>query len=246
MKRTFRLIAAGAGLVIAATIGAVSLTAGPVAAHEGTATTGPASGPASGPAALPTGEPTGTGVLFGVPEFVPTAPPTAAAASDILTSPLVALAATGVLAAGAGAVAVRRRRPALAWPGGLRAGGAVALLFAGLGHLAQTPSHWAEGWHLGAFFVASGMVLVGQAGLVLLRPSPAVYRSVVVSTVAIILLYVAVRQFDLPLVNHQDPYLLREIPVKLAELFAINVALTALAKLRSPEPATPRLAGTFG
>lgn len=244
MKRTFGLIAAGAGIVIATTVGALSLATGPVAAHEGTAITLPAGG--SGPAAaLPTGEPTGTGVLFGVPEFVPTAS-SAEVAGDILTSPWVALAATGVFAAGAGAAAARRRRPAVAWPGGLRAGGALALLFAGVGHLAQTPSHWAEGAHLGVFFVASGLVLVAQAGLVLLRPSVAVYRSVVVSTVAIIVLYVLVRQFSLPLVNHQDPYLLREIPVKLAELFAANVALTALANLRSPAPApSPRLAGTY-
>jgi hypothetical protein len=233
MKRIFGRIVASAGTVIAIALAG----AGPAIAHEGTATTVPAA--AAGAAApLPVGEPTGTGVLFGVPEFAPAAAP-AAGASAIWTSQWVAIAATGVIAAGAAAVAVavRRRRPEATWPARLQVAGALALLFAGVGHLAQVPSHWAAGLHLGVFFLASGLVLAGQGALVWLRPSAGANRSVVVTTVAMVVLYVAARQFALPLVDHQDPYLLGEMPVKLAEIFAANVALTALARAKAPAPA---------
>lgn len=244
MKRIFGRIVASAGTVIAIAL----VGAGPAVAHEGTATTVPAAATGAG-APLPVGEPTGTGVLFGVPEFAPAAAPAAgAAASAIWTSQWVAIAATGVIAAGAGAVAVavRRRRPEVTWPARLQVAGALALLFAGVGHLAQVPSHWAAGLHLGVFFLASGLVLAGQGALVWLRPSAGAYRSVVVTTVAMVVLYVAARQFALPLVDHQDPYLLGEMPVKLAEIFAANVALTALARAKAPAPAAALpLAGAY-
>lgn len=238
MQRTFRHISALAGIVIASW----SVAAGPVAAHEGTATTVPVASATPG-ASL--GEPTGEGVLFGRAEYVP--PPPVAASSDNEWSLLsVMVAGTGVISAGAAAVAVtvrRRRITDAPWPGRPQVAGAGALLFAGVAHVVLAPSHWAEGWQLGAFFAASGLVLALQAGLLLLRPSLALYRSIVVSTAGMVVLYVVARQFALPLVDHQDPYLLADIPVKLAELFAANLALTALAKLRTPAPAvTPPLA----
>jgi hypothetical protein len=242
VKRTCWSISAVAGIVIAGWL----TGAGPVAAHEGTVTTVPA---ASATPAAPLGEPTGEGILFGRAEYVP-APVlagSAAAPADEWSELLIMVAGTGVIAAGAAAVAVRRRRIAGgAWPDGAQVAGAGALLFAGVAHVVLAPSHWAEGWYLGAFFAASGVVLAVQGGLLYLRPSRNLYRSVVVTTAAMVVLYVAVRQAALPLINHQDPYLLTDIPVKLAELFAANVALTALAKLRTPKSApAPQLAGAY-
>jgi hypothetical protein len=178
-------------------------------------------------------------VLPGVAEYVPALPTAMTASTDRWSALSVMFAATGVIASGAAAVAVavRRRRGVVPWPGGLHLAGAVSLLFAGVAHCALAPSHWAEGWHLGAFFVASGLVLVGQAGLLWLRPSPAAYRSVLVSTAAMVLLYVAVRQFAVPLVDHRDPYLLEDVPVKAAELFAAGLAVVALVRAKGPAPA---------
>ncbi len=157
----------------------------------------------------------------------------------------VILAAAGVL--GAVAVAPRRRRAGATQPGRLQIAGALALLFAGVAHCALAPSHWSEGWHLGAFFAASGVLLVGQAAVLWLRPSLAAYRSVLLSTAVMIVLYVAARQVALPLVDHRDPYLLTDIPVKVAELMAAGLAAVAIVKARpapAPAPAVAtRLAG---
>jgi hypothetical protein len=243
MKRTRLSISAVAGIVIAGWL----TGAGPVAAHEGTATTVPVR---SETPAAPLGEPTGEGILFGRAEYV-AAPPLLTTVTpspdDEWSELLVMVAGTGVIAAGAAAVAVRRRRAAGGtWPDRAQVAGAGALLFAGVAHVVLAPSHWAEGWYIGAFFAASGLVLAVQAALLYLRPSRNLYRSVVVTTAAMVVLYVAARQGGLPLVDHQDPYLLADMPVKLAELFAANVALTALAKLRTPAPApTPQLAGAY-
>ena len=222
--------------VIAATVIAAWVTvAGPVAAHEGTVVTAvpAASTPDSGGG--------GTEVLPGVAEYSPPpAAPARAEPTDRWSRLSVMVAATGVLASGAAAVAVavRRRSGRAASPGRLQIAGALALLFAGVAHCALAPSHWAEGWHLGAFFAASGLLLVGQAAVLWLRPSAAAYRSVVASTAVMIVLYVAVRQATLPLVDHRDPYLLSDIPVKAAELLAAGLAIVALVKARSaPAPA---------
>lgn len=228
MKLSLRSLIAIAGTVAAAWLGG----AGPVAAHEGTATTVPA-------ASMPAGAGGGTGELPGVSEFSP--PPVAAVAAptDKWSSLSVMVAATGVIASATAAVAValRRRSGSVPWPGRLQLAGAFALLFAGVAHCALAPSHWAEGWHLGAFFVASGLILVGQAGLLYLRPSPSAYRSVLVSTAVMVVLYVAVRQFALPFVDHRDPYLLTDVPVKAAELFAAGLAVIALVRAKAPAPA---------
>ena len=218
-----RSIAAATGIVIATWLAG----AGPVAAHEGVATTVPAASTSA------LGEPSGEGILFGRAEYVP-APPAAPSPDDWLTLSLM-VAATGVIAAGA--AVMRRRRPRALWPGRAQVAGAFALLFAGVAHVVLAPSHWAEAWHLGAFFAASGLLLAGQAGLLCLRPSPAAYRSVVVSTAALVVLNVAGRQFALPLVNHQDPYLLGDIPVKLAEIAAAGLAIAALVKASETGPA---------
>lgn len=225
-------------VVIAGTVAAAWLAgAGPVAAHEGTATTVPA-------ASMPASAPGGTSELPGVAEYSPPPPVPMAATADRWSALSVMIAATGVIASGAAAVAVavRRRRGSVPWPGRLQLAGAFSLLFAGVAHCALAPSHWAEGWHLGAFFVASGLVLVGQAGLLCVRPSPAAYRSVVVSTAVMVVLYVAVRQFALPLVDHRDPYLLVDVPVKAAELLAAGLAVAALVRAKGPSVTHPALA----
>lgn len=238
MKRIIASLVAGTGVAIAVGMAGP----GPAAAHEGM----PSAVPAASAPARPTGmEPAGTSVLPGVAEHVPPAPATMAAETDRWSAPSVMVAATGVIASAAAAVAVavRRRRGVVRWPGGLRLAGAFSLLFAGVAHSALAPLHWAEGWHLGAFFLASGLVLVGQAGLLWLRPSLAAYRSVLVSTAVLVVLYVAVRQFTLPLVDHTDPYLLRDLPVKATELLAAGVALVALEKAKAPAPVvSPALA----
>ena len=144
-----------------------------------------------------------------------------------------------------GALVLWRRRGSVpAWPGRLQVGGGVALLFTGVAHCALAPSHFEEGWHLGAFFVASGLVLLGQAVLVCVKPSRAAYRSVVVSTVVMIALYVLARQLTLPLVDHRDPYLLEDLPVKIAEVVAAGVAVAGLVALR--RRAQPVRSETFG
>jgi hypothetical protein len=236
MKRIIRVLSAGVAVAIA-----ISLTgAGPVAAHEGAPTTVPA-----GAVPIATMGGGGTGELPGVAEYVP---PTvgATATTDRWSSLSVMAAATGVIASGAAVVAVafRRRRGGLPAPGRLQIAGACALLFAGVAHCALAPSHWSEGWHLGAFFAASGLLLVGQAAVLWLRPSVAAYRSIVLSTAMMIVLYVAVRQVALPLVDHRDPYLLTDIPVKAAEVFAAGLAIVALVKAR-PAPASAPLGTTL-
>lgn len=231
MKLRLRSVAMLAGAV--ATVWLAS--AGPVAAHEGTATPAPA---APVPAPGSAGGAGGTDVLPGVAEYVP--PPRAAmpGEADRWSALSVMVAATGVLASGAAAVAVavRRRRGAASAPGGLQVAGAFALLFAGVAHCALAPSHWSEGWHLGAFFAASGALLVGQAAVLWLRPSVTAYRSVLVSTAVLVVLYVAARQVALPLIDHRDPYLWADIPVKAAELLAAGLAVVALLNTR-PAPA---------
>lgn len=232
MKLRSRFLTVIAGTVIAAW----AAGAGPVSAHEGTVvTTGPA-------VSTPASDGGGTEVLPGVSEYAPPLPSAAMTEpADRWSRLSVMVAATGVLASAAAAVAVvvKRRRGWAPSPGRLQVVGALALLFAGVAHCALAPSHWNEGWHLGAFFAASGLLLVAQAALLWLRPSVAAYRSVVASTAVMIVLYVAVRQFAVPLVDHRDPYLLTDIPVKAAELLAAGLAVVALVRSRpAPAPTT--------
>ena len=226
------------------TIGVWLTTASGVAAHEGsTPTTTPAPVSVSGG-----GSPSSGDELPGVAEF--SVPIAAEAGGDPLFDLAAMVAATGVLAVGAtmGALVLWRRRGAgPAWPGRLQVGGAVALLFTGVAHCALAPSHYEEGWHLGAFFVASGLVLLGQAVLVCVKPSRAAYRSVVVSTVVMMALYVLARQLTLPLVDHRDPYLLEDLPVKVAEVVAAGVAVAGLVALRRrTQPVTSVSFGSAG
>ena len=237
MKPSLRALAVLAGTLVTAWL----TTAGPVAAHEGTAATVPV---AQAAAPSPGSDAGSADVLPGVAEYVPLASD-AMPEGDRWSSLSVMVATAGVL--GAVAVAPRRRRGGATPPGRLQIAGALALLFAGVAHCALAPSHWREGWHLGAFFAASGVLLVGQAAVVWLRPSLAAYRSVLLSTAVMILLYLAARQVALPLIDHRDPYLLTDIPVKLAELLAGGLAAVALLNARpAPAPAAvpaTRMAG---
>ncbi|MGQ0744562.1 MAG: hypothetical protein ACT4OS_09555 [Acidimicrobiales bacterium] len=109
---------------------------------------------------------------------------------------------------------------------------AGALMLTGVIHCLETPSHWDEGWHLGVFFAVSAAVLLGQAAAAGTRPTPALYTSVLATMVGLIVLYVLVRQFSLPLVDHRDPYLLTDLPVKLVEVGAAGLAGFRLFQMR--------------
>jgi hypothetical protein len=223
------------------------LAAGPVVAHEGsTPTTVAVVTVGTSAGAVPAGE-----ELPGVAEYgVPTPAMAGERGGDgwFDFAALVAAAGVVAVAATAGALAFSRRRGArLSWPGRLQVGGAVALLFTGVAHCASAPAHFAEGWHLGAFFVGSGLLLLGQAALVCVRPSQAAYRSVVASTVALVALYVLGRQLTLPLVDHRDPYLLEDLPVKMAELAAAGLAIAGQhAFRRRRQPVSSETFGSAG
>ncbi len=107
---------------------------------------------------------------------------------------------------------------------------AAALVFTGIAHGVVVPEHWAEGWHLGAFFVASALLLSAQGIAVWIKPTVIAYWSVVASSAVMIALYFLAREVSLPLVNHTDPYLLEELPVKLSEVLAAALAVAALAR----------------
>lgn len=112
---------------------------------------------------------------------------------------------------------------------------AVALLFTGVAHCALVPEHWEEGWHLGVFFVLSGVILLGQAVALWRNPTGRMYASVIASTAVLLALYFLAREVALPLVAHRDPYLFEDLPVKAAELVA--AALSAAALLPRPRTA---------
>ncbi len=235
-----------AALLTNAAVGVMLVMAAPpAAAHDPVTTTTIA------PSTTPTVAMTGGHETMPVPAFGAGAPPvTAATTSSVGDSALSrALYVVAVFAATtAAALAFRRlrqwtvssveRRP-------VNDALAAALVFAGVAHCAVTPSHWAEGWHLGLFFAASGFLLVGQGLFVWTRPSAAVYGSIVVANAALITLYFLAREFALPLVGHRDPYVFEEYPVKLAEAVAAVLALTALAP-RWTRPRRTPLAATGG
>ena len=205
---------------------ALLLTVGPAAAHDGTGTTVPAAT-----------SPLGMATMTQAPPSTGTPQEPAARLGDGTTSEFRNVYFLAVLAVtAAGALALRAALPLLRPGARARPADSVAaaaLVVAGVAHCAVTPSHWAEGWHLGLFFALSGLLLLGQGAAMWLRPSVVTYASVVVSTVAFIALYFLVREFSLPFVGHRDPYLFQEYPVKVAEGLAALVALAALVRTRS-------------
>lgn len=209
---------------------ALLLTMGPAAAHEGTATTVPGSTAPFGMATMAQSSPS-TGAPF---------EPAATMTGDGSTAEFRSAYFLAVLAVtAAGALALRVALPLLRPGADTRPADSVAaaaLLVAGVAHCAVTPSHWAEGWHLGLFFAVSGLLLLGQGAAMWLRPSALTYASVVASTVVFIALYFLVREFSLPFVGHRDPYLFEEYPVKVAEGLAAVVALVALVRTRPARP----------
>lgn len=211
-------------LVCAAGLVAASVAAGPAAAHDSS----------EPPGAVMTSSGTGPGANGQSSALVPGMAPADGLGAGSMTFRWMGLLAIGALTV-VGALALRWVVPQF-WPGvafrrrDLVA--ATALLFAGVGHCTVVAEHWAEGWHLGAFFVVSTAVLLGQAVLVYVRPSAAAYRSVVASTLVFLVLYVVAREASLPLVGHRDPYLFEEYPVKVAEGLAAAVAGVALLRTR--------------
>jgi len=222
-------VAVGAAAAVALAV-SLAVAASPAWAHGTTATTAPELGTAPAP-------PEGMAGLT-------VAGATATAGSDSSGAGWSGLGVSLAVASAAfvALVAWRRRgggRP----PAGVGLAAAAALLFAGVAHCALAPSHWAEGWHLGLFFAASGLVLVVQGAAAALRPTPAVYWSVLASTAALAALYFVGREVSLPLVDHQDPYLLTDVPVKGAEAAAAVVA--GLALMRSRVAAALRTSATW-
>lgn len=208
-----------AGLALSAAV--LLSTAAPAVAHEMAPTTSPAAGTGVPvAAAAATAGPDGTGGGEGVAGL-----------------------AVAVAVAALGAYAVRRRSARL------DLACSAALVFAGVAHLALVPSHWAEGRLLGAFFVASGALLVAQGAIVAWRPSPAAYASVLASTVVMVVLYVLAREAALPLVDHRDPYLVEDVPVKVAEAVAALAAGASLLRtgvVRGPDLAARSSSRTTG
>lgn len=109
---------------------------------------------------------------------------------------------------------------------------AGALAVTGVVHLLEAPSHWAEGWHLGLFFAASAAVLLGQAIAAVTRADARLCASVLVTTLGLLVLYVLAREVPLPLVDHRDPYLLSELPVKALELGIAGLSALRLTRVR--------------
>ena len=124
----------------------------------------------------------------------------------------------------------RERRSGVPRPLGRDLTLALALAVSGVVHCLEAPSHWSEGWHLGIFFAASGAVLLGQAAAAATSASPSVYASVLATTLALVVLYVLARQVTLPLVDHRDPYLAHELPVKALELAVAGLSLRRLTQ----------------
>lgn len=221
-------VAVGAAAAVAVAVGALAVAALPAWAHGTTATTAPGAGTTPAP-------PGGMAGLAGVTGAAATAGSDSAEAgwSGLGVSLAVTAAATVAL------VAWRRRDGGRPRASGVGLAAAAALLFAGVAHCALAPSHWAEGWHLGLFFAGSGLVLVVQGAAAGLRPTPAVYWSVLASTAALAALYFVGREVALPLVDHQDPYLLTDVPVKGAEAAAALVAGLALMRRRVAAASLP-------
>ena len=115
---------------------------------------------------------------------------------------------------------------------------AGALAVTGVVHVFETESHWAEGWHLGLFFAASGAVLLGQAAAAVTGANRELYASVMVTTLGLIVLYVLARQLSLPLVGHRDRYVLAELPIKAIEIGAAGLSLLRLVRPRSRSPSS--------
>lgn len=109
----------------------------------------------------------------------------------------------------------------------------AALLFTMIAHLAEIGPHWSEGTALGLFFVGSTAVLLVQMGLVLTRPSVGLYLGTVVTSVTLIGLYFLVREVSVPFVDHHDPYLAQEYPVKMAEALVVAAGIARIRRLRS-------------
>jgi len=202
-------------------VGGWALAPSPARAHGATATTAPA---ATVTAAVPAG-------MAGTSATAPMSVPTGAEPGEEGALPWSGLAV---------AVAVALVGLAALWGRAGSAGdraAAGALMFAGVAHCALTPSHWGEGWHLGLFFAVSGLLLVGQGLALGLGATPAVHWSVLASTVAMLVLYVLAREVALPLVDHRDPYLLTDVPVKMAEAAAFGLGVLALVRARAARAA---------
>ena len=122
------------------------------------------------------------------------------------------------------------RRPQGAW--GREPALAGALVFTAVVHLLEAPTHWTEGWFLGAFFAASGAVLLGQAAVAATRATRELHLSVVATAGVLLVLYLLVRQVSLPLLDHRDPYRLVELPVKAVEVAAGSLSLARLIAMR--------------
>jgi hypothetical protein len=118
----------------------------------------------------------------------------------------------------------------VAWPAAPIA--AFLSLGAGFVHLAYTSSHWQDWWAYGLFFLATGVLQVLFAPLVLRWPSPWLILAGVVGNLAIVGMYILSRTEGIPLGPHTGVSELAT-PIDLAttagEIVLAAVLLTMLA-----------------
>src|SRR5882724_1832208 len=128
----------------------------------------------------------------------------------------------------------------LEWRSTARRASAIALLAAGLLHLALFPEHLDEGVVIGLFFLASTVAEVLPAVLLVVRPSAAVTRIVVAVVGILLVVYIAARIVRLPFTSGPEDVDGIGVVTKALEVLAGVLAVAADQSPRSrrlPVPA---------
>lgn len=114
----------------------------------------------------------------------------------------------------------------------------LLLVAAGI-HLVLTPEHFEEKLLYGVFFLAASVVQLALVGLLLLRPSPSIYRVGVLSSAGLIVTWIVTRAFSTPLVPQPEPVTFAGVvasSVELGALFLLAVALPLGGAGSGPAP----------
>ena len=104
---------------------------------------------------------------------------------------------------------------------------AAASLGAGVIHAAVVPEHLEETWLFGAFFVACALFQLGWAALVVVRPSPGVYRGGIVANGAMVAIWALSRTTGIPV--GPEPWTAEAVGALDLAATALEVSLIALA-----------------
>jgi hypothetical protein len=127
----------------------------------------------------------------------------------------------------------------------------LLLLIAASSHLLLLGEHAEESPWLGLGFLASGLIQLGMAGIVILRPHPLAYYGVIGLNVALIVLYAAHVVIGLPLtpsaqggftLGPTEPVDAVSLATKASELMGVAFAFALLRPPRNdsvPSPARP-------